>query len=143
MAEDEKSNVDTQALALLIEMTARSIYPDRGPFVMHPGQWAVLRFLSTATECQKDLNGVAAHLGITPGPASRAIANLEKKGLVICHVQEEDRRKRKVYLSLTGEKMLINDPIRRAQAAIGQLSNQQQNDLQLMLNSIHAELSQE
>ncbi len=130
-------------IAKLLEHSARRIYKERGPRSIHPGQWAVLRFLASAKDHQKDLNGVAAHLGITPAPASRALAALEEKGLVIGEVRADDRRKRQMTLSPEGRSILENDPMLRLEKIIEALPEEHQNTLQSSLQTIFEKLETE
>lgn len=132
--------INALSLAQMLEATARAVYDVRGPREMHPGQWSVLRFLADATENLSDVNGVAAHLGVTQGPASRAIAALEAKGLVVGIVQESDRRKRRINLTATGQALLKNDPILRLENAILDLDPDTQKTLQDAIEKIHKAL---
>ncbi|MFC7291963.1 MarR family winged helix-turn-helix transcriptional regulator [Hirschia litorea] len=134
-------NTKALDLAKLLEATARAVYDVRGPQHMHPGQWSVLRFLAGATENLRDVNGVAAHLGVTQGPASRAIATLEMKGFAVGVVQENDRRKRRIHLTQAGQDLLKEDPILRLKNAIEGLDSEAQNTLAAAMAEIYKDLN--
>lgn len=125
--------MDYARAAELLEHTARSVYDARGPHDMHPGQWAVLRFLEKSDEARRDLNGVAAHLNITPGPASRAIAALARKKLIRVEPMESDRRKRVIEVTAQGLALLKEDPLGRLAEAIRTLPEE---DAEAFLRSL-------
>lgn len=142
--EDEASancKVTGAQTARLLERTARAIYDERGPSVMHPGQWAVLRFLANAGEAQRDVNGVAKFLNITPGPASRALSALENKGLIEGIYRPHDRRKRRMDITPEGNTMLKNDPIARLEQLIGELDQDTHATLHGVLKGLCAKMS--
>ncbi|ACT58057.1 MarR family winged helix-turn-helix transcriptional regulator [Hirschia baltica] len=132
--------MDLSQTAQMLEATARAIYKERGPNAMHPGQWSVLRFLAGADEKASDLNGVAKYLGVTAGPASRALAALEEKGLVIGEVRLDDRRKRRMRLSKSGIAALENDPIKRVETILKDLPQDQQTVFEATLKHLHTKL---
>ena len=134
------NEIDSLEIAELLEHSARRIYKERGPRAIHPGQWAVLRFLASAKDHQRDLNGVAAHIGITPAPASRALTSLEDKGLIKGEVRQDDRRKRRMSLTAKGQETLLNDPILRLAKILETLPEEHRRTLHLSLNSIFESL---
>jgi len=122
--------------AQLLEATARAVYDQRGPKAIHPGQWAVLRFLAEAESSNRTVGGVAAALGVTHAPASRAISALQRKRLVDVKVSEADRRVRELRLTARAEELLKDDPIRRLTAAIEALDRSQALTLEGVLRTI-------
>lgn len=109
------------ALAKNFEQAAKSFYPNRGPRHLHPGQWAILRYLSDPQTALPTIGSVARHLRITHAPASRAVASLVRKNLVSYEPSVEDRRVRQISLTNAGRGLLMDDPIGRLAAAIEDL----------------------
>jgi DNA-binding MarR family transcriptional regulator len=101
----------TVALAILLEQVARNIYPERAPTAMHPGQWAALRYFARANREARTVAGLARFLGITAGPASRAVSALVRKGLVSDQQDSADRRIRRIQVTPAGEELLQSDPL--------------------------------
>ena len=112
-----RSESDIRA-AELLERAVRAVYSLRGPGEMHQGQWAVLRFLAKAPETDRNVQGVARHLGVTAGPASRAIASLERKKLIASRPMRDDQRKRELRVRAAGRLLLESDPLLKLCAAI-------------------------
>ena len=98
--------MDASVVARLLEQTARAVYESRGPKAIHAGQWAVLRFLVRAQRQSRTVGGVAAYLGVTHAPASRAVAALARKQLVTVKADNEDRRIRRIELTASGRALL-------------------------------------
>jgi DNA-binding MarR family transcriptional regulator len=112
-AENGVPDKAAMGLALMLEQTMRLVYPERSPQDMHPGQWAALRFLARANKEARTVLGLARYLGITQGPASRAVAALERKGLLSGERDAKDRRVIRLSLTEAGKTLLANDPIQR------------------------------
>jgi DNA-binding MarR family transcriptional regulator len=120
-------------LAVMLEQTMRLVYPERSPQDMHPGQWAALRFLARANKEARTVLGLARFLGITQGPASRAVAALERKGLVAGERDSKDRRVVRLALTPGGQALLPLDPIQRLAGLIGTLPDSAQQDMALRI----------
>lgn len=132
--------LDASVVARLLEQTARAIYDSRGPRAVHPGQWAVLRYLARASRQARTIGGVAVFLGVTHAPASRAVASLVRKNYVSVKSDPEDRRVRMLELTPQGKALLNHDPVHRLAAAIEALSPDKQKDLAAILETLHARL---
>jgi DNA-binding MarR family transcriptional regulator len=109
------------ASALLLEQLIRLVYPERSPQDMHPGQWAALRFLARANPDAATVVGLSRYLGITLGPASRAVASLVRKGFVAGTPDVKDRRITRLALTLSGTALMAHDPLQRLGSLITQL----------------------
>ncbi len=109
--------METNVVARLLEQTARAVYDARGPKAVHPGQWAVLRFLAGADATERTVSGVADYLGVTHAPASRAVAALARKKLVTVKSSSVDKRVRQIDLTAAGKSLLNKDPVRRLMKA--------------------------
>ena len=133
--------MDASAIARLLEQTTRAIYECRGPKAIHAGQWAVLRYLSKAGRQARTVGGVAAYLGVTHAPASRAVAALARKQLVVVRADAEDRRIRRIDLTLAGKVLLDQDPFHRLIRAIETLSAEKQREFAATLESLHGRLA--
>lgn len=107
---------------------------------MHPGQWAVLRYLARASKQGRTIGGVATYLGVTHAPASRAVASLARKNYVTVKSDTEDRRVRRIELTPQGKALLEYDPVHRLTAAIEGLSRDKQKDLAAVLETLHSRL---
>lgn len=134
-------DIDSAGVALRLEATARAIYERRGPQAIHPGQWAVMRFLEKAHPGQRTVGGVAAVLGVTHAPASRAVAALARKKLVTITPSESDRRVREIELMPRGKALLAEDPIHRLTTAIESLGADEALRLESRLQELLESLS--
>jgi DNA-binding MarR family transcriptional regulator len=133
--------MDASAVAQLLEQTARAVYDARGPRAIHAGQWAVLRYLARAARQARTVGGVAASLGVTHAPASRAVAALARKDLVTVKADSEDRRIRRIDLTAAGKALLEQDPVHRLTAAIESLSSDRQREFAAMLETLYGRLA--
>jgi DNA-binding MarR family transcriptional regulator len=133
--------MDASTVARLLEQTARAVYESRGPKAIHAGQWAVLRYLARAQRQARTVGGVAAYLGVTHAPASRAVAALARKNFVTVKADQEDRRVRRIDLTTSGKALLDHDPVHRLTAAIEALSATQQKELGSALESLYGRLA--
>lgn len=133
--------VDAAVIARLLEQTARAVYESRGPRAIHPGQWAVLRYLARAGKQARTVGGVATYLGVTHAPASRAVAALVRKDLVRMTADSDDRRVRRIDLTAAGRNLLDQDPVHRLTSAIDSMSNASQADLARALEHIYSKLA--
>lgn len=105
-------------IASLYEQVARSVYEERGPKAIHPVQWSALRYFQRASSQAGTVSGLAKFLGVTSGPASRAVASLVKRGLIEPRPHPEDRRSMLYRLTATGQQAMTNDPINRLANAL-------------------------
>ncbi|RFB05129.1 MarR family winged helix-turn-helix transcriptional regulator [Parvularcula marina] len=111
-------------LASIYEQVARAIYRERGPFVLQPAQWPVLRYLDLAGETARTASGIASFLGVELSTATRAAAALERRGFVSSRRNPDDRRV--VFYELTdeGKTKLSEDPLQELALALGQVSQE-------------------
>jgi DNA-binding MarR family transcriptional regulator len=116
-------------LAVMLEQTMRLVYPERSPQDMHPGQWAALRFLARANKEARTVLGLARYLGITQGPASRAVAALERKALLAGERDSKDRRVVRLELTSAGRALLSQDPIQRLAGLLKSMPELAQQDM--------------
>ena len=133
--------VEASLIARRLEQTARAVYDDRGPKAIHPGQWAVLRYLARAARESRTVGGVADHLGVTHAPASRAVAALARKRLVEIETDAHDRRVRRIGLTAAGRELLARDPVHRLTAAIDDLADTDRRALAATLDRLFAILA--
>jgi DNA-binding MarR family transcriptional regulator len=132
-ADDARPDKVAMGLALMLEQTMRLVYPERSPQDMHPGQWAALRFLARSNKEARTVLGLARYLGITQGPASRAVAALERKGLLAGERDTKDRRVIRLALTAEGQRLLAHDPIQRLAGLIDALPDATQQDMTQMV----------
>jgi DNA-binding MarR family transcriptional regulator len=133
--------MDASVVARLLEQTARAVYESRGPKAVHPGQWAVLRYLARAGRQARTVGGVATFLGVTHAPASRAVAALARKEFVTVKTDAEDRRVRRIDLTATGRALLDQDPVHRLTSAIEALDNRAQTEFARTLETVYGRLA--
>jgi DNA-binding MarR family transcriptional regulator len=133
--------MEASAIARLLEQTARAVYESRGPKAIHAGQWAVLRYLARASRQSRTVGGVAGYLGVTHAPASRAVAALARKQLVVVKADAEDRRVRRIDLTSAGKALLDHDPVHRLTKAIDALSADRQREFAATLETLHGRLA--
>lgn len=131
---------DAAAIGRLIEQTTRAVYGCRGPRAVHPGQWAVLRYIASASREGRTLRGVAEHLGVTHSPVSRAVATLARKALVTVQPDVCDRRLKRIDLTALGRELLNCDPTHRLTSAIATLSTDQRSSLAAALSVVSGSL---
>ncbi len=129
------------ALALLLEQLVRLIYPERSPQDMHPGQWAALRYINRANLEACTVVGLSRYLGITQGPASRAITALERKGLIAGTRGTIDRRVIRLTVTGTGKLLLQHDPIERLASLVGELDEAQRSVMATVVDQLFSGLS--
>jgi DNA-binding MarR family transcriptional regulator len=132
--------MDASAVARLLEQTARAVYESRGPRAIHPGQWAVMRYLARAGRQARTVGGVAVYLGVTHAPASRAVAALARKDLVTVRPDSEDRRVRRIDLTPAGKALLEHDPVHRLTSAIEDLDQGRQTEFAQTLEIVYGRL---
>lgn len=132
--------MDASVVAGLLEQTARAIYDRRGPHEIHPGQWAVLRYIAHAGRNARTIGGVAIYLGITNAPASRAVAALARKNLISVRTDLKDRRIRTIELTVLGRSLLQRDPALRLSSAIEALPVDRRQELAASLETIYNRL---
>lgn len=108
-------------LASLYEQVARAIYEERGPNVIQPGQWSALRYFGRAGQGARNVTGLARFLGVTLGPASRAVGALDRRGLINLRPNPDDGRSQLVDLTQDGQRQLKIDPLKRFAGALGTL----------------------
>jgi len=129
------------AIANLLERTTRAIYSDRGPQHMHPGQWAMLRYLASTDPRNRTASAISEHFDITHAPVSRSLANLASKNLVTIRRDAEDRRVRLVDPTPNALTLLAGDPILRLGAAIERLDSNSQRELACTVSALHVFLT--
>ena len=127
--------------ALLLERIARDTYSDRGPATVNPTQWAAMRYLKRAASESRTPNHLARYLGVTPGPASRMIASLERRRLVTRRPNPDDRRSILIDLTEHGLEILEEDPIERLAIAVDALTTSDRRALEGSLESIAGAIS--
>lgn len=132
--------IDASAVARLLEQTARAVCESRGPRAVHPGQWAVMRYLARAGRQARTVGGVAGYLGVTHAPASRAVAALARKQLVTVRADAEDRRVRRIDLTAAGRALLDHDPVHRLTSAIETMDAARQAEFAGMLETVYGRL---
>jgi len=130
-------------LAVLFEQINRAIYPDRGPQVIQPAQWSLLRYFARANRLNRTVGRVAKYFGITKGPASRAVTALERRALLTSIPNPDDGRSALYSLTQKGRETLQTDPIERLAEAIAELPKGDRAALQRALFSISDHLSRD
>lgn len=126
-------------IAALFEQICRAIYENRGPKAIQPSQWSILRYFQRAGEDARTVTGLARYLGITKGPASRALANLEKRGLLVARRHEIDGRIQVYALTQLGRDLVAGDPLRDFAHSISGLSDTERQCLVSALTKLSRE----
>ncbi len=108
-------------VAALYEQVARAVYEERGPRVLQPAQWSALRYFARAGSEARTVTGLARFLGVTMGPASRAVAALEKRGLLASRPHPRDRRSSLFDLTDAGQDKVRRDPLARLARALAEV----------------------
>ncbi len=130
-----------RGISLLLEQTTRAVYDKRAPSDIHPGQWAALRYFAKANRSARTVVGLGTYLGVTSGPASRAVNSLIKQELVEKEVNEQDRRSSFVALTAKGRATLDDDPIERLARAVSQLDQKRKMELAETIEQVFQELT--
>ena len=125
---------------MLLERIARDVYVDRGPQAINPTQWAAMRYLRRASEEARTPIHLAKYLGVTPAPASRTIASLERRGYVTRRQNPSDRRSILIDLTDLGLRVLGEDPIDRLAVIIDRLQTTERSVLEDALENIADQL---
>lgn len=138
----QKPDRAAMASALLLEQMIRLVYPERGPQDMHPGQWAALRYFSRANPEASTVAGLARYLGVTLGPASRAVSALTRKGLVKGERDPSDKRSIRLSLTREGADLIVQDPLKRLGGQIATLPDDQRRAIVEGVRQIFAGLAE-
>ncbi|WP_416899971.1 MAG: MarR family winged helix-turn-helix transcriptional regulator [Minwuia sp.] len=86
---------------------------------LNPAQWEALRFLSRANKYSRTPGAVAQFLNATKGTVSQTISALENKGLVSRTPSDRDKRVCLLDLTAKGETLILRDPVKRIEQAVG------------------------
>ncbi|MGB5559580.1 MAG: MarR family transcriptional regulator [Paracoccaceae bacterium] len=137
MSDDERRLI---GLATLYEQVVRSTYDKRGPSELQPAQWSALRFFQRAGTGARTVSGLAAYLGVTMGPASRAARALERNGLLVSERNPDDARSVIFTLTPDGAARLREDPLIRLVRALGKLDAPVQDALSQIVKDLSKSL---
>jgi DNA-binding MarR family transcriptional regulator len=107
--------------ALLLERMIRDSYREKRSSAIQPLQWSILRRLCREHPNTPDITSLARYLDLTLPPVSRAVATLEKRGLVEKSAKH-DRRSVALSPTAKGFAALLNDPLRHIATNISGLS---------------------
>ena len=130
-----------RGISLLLEQTTRAVYDKRAPSDIHPGQWAALRYFAQANRSARTVAGLGTYLGVTSGPASRAVNSLIKNDLLEREINERDRRSSFLALTAKGRATLDDDPIERLAKAVSQLDQKRKLELAETIERVFNELT--
>ena len=125
-----------QGLASLVEQTARTVHDLCWTADMQAAQWSALRYFGNAGERTRNVVGLAKYQGTNPGTASRTIAALTRRGLLVVAVSPDDKRARIVSLTDAGRALLAQDPLQTVERAIAAMSPEAQADLGTSLRDL-------
>ena len=140
MGEDKRKLI---GLATLYEQVVRATYDKRGPSELQPAQWSALRFFQRAGKGARTVSGLAAYLGVTMGPASRAARALERNGLLVSERNPDDARSVIFTLTPDGIARLRDDPLIRLVRALGNLDAPEQEALSQIVLKLSKSLGKE
>ena len=99
------------AAAILMERLVRASYPEKRSSSVQPLQWSILRYLNDSESTGRDLSSIAKYVGVTAAPASRAVATLEKRGLLTKRTHPNNARTLVIQITKNGMEFLENDPM--------------------------------
>lgn len=91
---------------------------------LNPAQWEALRFLNRANTYSRTPGAVAQFLGATKGTVSQTISALENKGLVVRKPSDRDKRVCLIDLTIEGESLILRDPVKRIEGAVGGMDSE-------------------
>jgi DNA-binding MarR family transcriptional regulator len=111
----------SRQIAAIYESLYRRMYAAPHSRSLVPAQWALLRYFAIADDRLRSVTGVAAHLGVTKGPASRAISALERRGLLTSRRHPDDARLLLFDLTRSGRAILTRDPQRQFALLVSRL----------------------
>lgn len=115
----------TIGLATLFEQISRSVYDRKGPKEMQPAQWSALRYFLRAGPEASTVTGFAKFMGITKGPASRALASLERRKYLKAEKSPNDARITIYHLTKLGRKIANSDPLLGFAEEIGKMPDKE------------------
>jgi DNA-binding MarR family transcriptional regulator len=136
----DSPGMGSKPLATLMEQVSRSVHGLCFHDGLHPVQWSALRFFALAPMRDRTVSGLALHLGVTQPPASRTVSALIARGALLAEVDANDRRSKRVSLTVVGQALLINDPIQRVAEVIETLDPVQVAALSSILDVLQARL---
>lgn len=124
------------ALALLIEQLVRTSYSAERQFKIFPLQWSILRYVHAAQPDSRDLNSVASYVGVTYGPASRAVQTLTNRGLLSKHQNPKDGRSTQISITKLGCDILQDDPMQKIAYELKQVPEADLNVFSVVLRNL-------
>lgn len=102
---------------------------------LNPAQWEALRFLSRVNQASRTPSALADYLGSTKGTASQTLLALEDKGYIRRWRDKKDRRVAHLEITAPGETLLAEDPLRRVEQVVAELS---ESECRAMVTSLEA-----
>lgn len=117
----ESANVSGIDAAVLMERIIQDAYPARRSSEIQPLQWAILRHLVQMPPARCELRWVAQTLKRTRAPVARALATLERRGLLAQTRNPKDTRTKTLSLTERGRDTVRRDPLNEVAGRIDRL----------------------
>jgi DNA-binding MarR family transcriptional regulator len=112
------SDRNAEAIAELMLQVARRVEAEANASELKPAQWAALRFLAKAAPSARTNNAFARYHQTMTGTVTLTLKALFEKGLLKRETDADDKRLVRFDVTLEGEEMLKNDPLRSLARAI-------------------------
>jgi len=119
--EDRKATSCSECAADMLFHLARSAGQGDGDAALTPAQWAALRFFERSSRLSRTPSGFASYHATTRGTASQTLKSLERLGFLGRVRSLRDGRSVNFELTEAGRDCLKRDPLRRLEAALGRL----------------------
>lgn len=135
------ANISVTALAELLELVARMLHSRGYAQDMFPAQWAALRYFAKAPTEKRTASDLARFQGLANGPVSRTVRTLVQKGLLAKAEAQPRGRAEILEVTAGGRQLLISDPTRDLEMALGGLDGGDQEAIARGLETVLRRLS--
>ncbi len=143
----ERSNVSAvaaatdgrpRATAEVIEQITQLAYRFGFASDLRPAQWTALRFFDRSPDDSCTVSAFAEHNRTSRSSASQTINGLVNRGLLVRVAVPEDRRTHRLQLTNEAQGLLAQDPLRKLESALGEMSESRCGELAVRLEELLA-----
>ena len=132
------SDGGARATAEVIEQITQLAYRFGFASDLRPAQWTALRFFDRSAEESCTVSAFAEHNRTSRSSASQTINGLVNRGLLIRVAVPEDRRTHRLQLTSEAQGLLAQDPLRKLESALSEMSESRCGELAVRLEELLA-----
>ena len=137
-----KQDVSKRTIAELIAQLGRMTYGESFANGLTPAQWTILRYFSRANRFSRTTSAFAEFHATTRGTASQTIKSLVQSGYLARKRSKTDGRSTNFHLTQKSKKMLLGDPFKALEGAVGALSKSEHRTVARSLERMLCKLAQ-